>query len=160
MLSISGNGWTTIDFLLPASRSAGVFDKIDLMDSWNYLHSLGKNVQSSYQTCPYCGDLLNILTKSFKVQFKTRKAPPEGAKELNLFYVTSQIFTKKYGICSRCCGKYGYDIHKLDDDLDILLEIPLSSMLLNDFVHKELLKYPQSTTCELLWRRTCYKRNW
>ena len=126
------------------------------MDSWNYLHSLGKNGNNFCSTCPYCGELFHILSKSFKVQFKIPKISPEGANDLNLFYITPQIFTKRYALCSKCGAKYDYD--KLNDSQNVLAEIPSSTILLNDFVYKELLKYPRNTTCELLWRKRCRKK--
>ena len=121
-------------------------------------HSLGKNGRHSHSTCPYCGEILYILTKSFKVQFKTPKVPSEGTNDLNLFYVIPKIFIKKYAICPKCGAKYNYDMHKLTYYQNTLSEIPSSTVLYNDFVYKELLKYPRNTTCELLLRKTyCQK---
>jgi hypothetical protein len=131
------------------------------MNTWYYLKALHNNKKiSHYSTCPYCGEFMDILTKIFKVRFKTRKVPPIGAKELNIFKVTPRTFLKKYFVCGRCGAKYDYDYdHNLVPHLQkALIDIPSSTILLNDFIYKEILKYPPNTTCELMWRKSFYKK--
>jgi hypothetical protein len=113
-----------------------------------------------YPTCSYCGEFMEILTKAFKVRFKTLKVPPVGAKELNIFKVIPKIFFKKFFICGRCGAKYDFDYdHNLVPHLQkALIDIPSSTLLLNDFIFKELSKYPPNTTCELIWRKSFHKK--
>lgn len=128
------------------------------MDIWNYITALNNNKIRHYPTCPYCGEFMEIITKTFKVRFKTPKASPVGAKELNIFEVNSRIFLKKFVVCGRCEAKYDYD-HNMTPCLQkALIDIPSSTLLLNDFIYKELSKYPPNTTCELMWRKSFCKK--
>jgi hypothetical protein len=111
-----------------------------------------------YPLCPYCGEAMHILIKSFRVCFKTPKMPPKGANDLKLFHITPKTFLKKYAVCPKCDAKYDYDNNILSDFQESLLNIPSSTILLNDFVHNELINYPQNTTCQLLWRRSWRKK--
>ena len=129
------------------------------MDTYYYLKALHNNKKiCHYPTCPYCGEFMEILTKIFKVRFKTPKFPPNGAQELNIYKVTPKIFMKKFVVCGRCEAKYDYD-YNLDPNLQkVLINIPSSTILLNEFIYKELSKHPPNTTCELIWRKSLHKK--
>jgi hypothetical protein len=122
----------------------------------NSIKSLNK--KSNYPICPYCAAAMHIVIKSFGVCFKTPKIPPKGAKDLKLFHIIPITYLKKYVLCPKCEAKYDYDNNTLTYFQESLLNIPPSSFLLNDFVQKELPKYPKNTTCQLLWRRSWRKK--
>ncbi len=128
------------------------------MNNWNYLKGLYNERDRFYPTCPYCGNNLDVVTKSLKIEFRTPKIPPIGTKELNLFNIEHKIYFKEYVVCGKCGAKYDYDSSPHIGSLKALTYIPSSSTMLNNILDKELPKYPRNITYKVIWRKTCRKK--
>lgn len=121
-----------------------------LLFLWNTINNNGYY----YPTCPYCGENLHILKKSIKLEFKTPKIAPIGAKDLNLYNITPKIYSKKYATCIKCGAKYDYNEFSLKRHLKALINIPSDRIFLEDILDKELPKYSVDTTYEVIWIET------
>ncbi|MFA4903676.1 MAG: hypothetical protein WC600_13150 [Desulfobaccales bacterium] len=128
------------------------------MNSWNYLKDLRNNKCDYYQRCAYCGNTMNILTKSFTVEFKTPKIPPIGARDLNLFNITYKTYLKSFVLCENCEAKYDYDIFATISTPKALTNIPSSKTLIKNILENELPKLPRNKTCKVIRKGTSYKR--
>jgi DNA-directed RNA polymerase subunit RPC12/RpoP len=110
------------------------------MDSWNYLKFSNNDKPKSPQTCPYCGTILRIITKSFLVEFKIPKIPPIGAKDLNICNHIHNTYLKKYFSCINCGAKYDYNSFDPITTLRPITYIPSSKMLMDIGLNNELPK--------------------
>jgi hypothetical protein len=128
------------------------------MNGWNYLKKLSNKKYNYYPICPYCGHRLNILTKSFRVEFKTPKNPPIGANDLNLFNIIHKTYLKIFAVCENCEAKYDYDIFAKNSPLKPLTNIPSSKTLIKNIFNNELPRYPLDKTCNLILTKTSYKK--
>jgi len=128
------------------------------MNSWNYLKELRNKKYDYYPRCPYCRNPMNILTKSFMVEFKTPKIPPIGAKDLNIFNITYKTYLKRFVLCEKCEAKYDYDIFGTISTPKVLTNIPSSKTLIKNILESELSKLPLNKTYKVIRQGTSYKR--
>lgn len=128
------------------------------MTIWNYLKDSRNKKYDHYPRCPYCGTIMNILTKSFAVEFKTPKIPPIGAKDLNLFNITHKTYQKSFVLCENCEANYEYDIFDTITTPKALTNIPSSKTLIKNILENELPKLPQNKTCKVIREETSYKK--
>lgn len=128
------------------------------MYNWDYLKDLRNKKYDYYRRCPYCGNIMNILTKSFTVEFKTPKIPPIGAKDLNLFNITYKTYQKSFVLCENCEANYEYDIFATISTPKALSNIPSSKTLIKNILENELPKLPLNKTCKVIRKETSYKR--
>jgi hypothetical protein len=126
------------------------------MNGWNYFKDMRN--KKYYPRCPYCGNIMDILTKNFSVEFKTPKIPPIGAKDLKLFNVSYKTYRKCFVLCENCEANYEYDIFATSSTLKALTSIPSSKTLINDILENELPKLPPNKTCNVIRKETSYKK--
>jgi len=128
------------------------------MNSWNYLKDLRNKKYNYYPRCPYCGNIMDILTKSFTVEFKTPKIPPIGAKDLNLFNITHKTYQKSFVQCENCEAIYEYNVFATIPTHKALTNIPSSKTLIKNILENELPKLPLNKICKVIKEETSYKK--